>query len=368
MRPRPLPASAPLGLGLALALALLIPGPARGQDIPPAPLPPVAPGQVPPPLAPLVPPPTVAQAAPAPAPLPEGVKVVEFDAPSVGRKLKYNVVLPRGYESGEARYPVLYLLHGFSGNYLNWARMQVPGYARSYDLIVVMPDAGNSWYANWAESEGDAENAWEDYMIKDLVGHVDATYRTVAGREGRAITGLSMGGYGALMLGLKHPEMFASIGSHSGAVAFAKAAGDRLRSPQDPTKATTRRPPSAEPNLAIGVEGFSSQADRTPKGKLFATPEQADACDPFLLVKSVPKEKLPHIYLDCGTDDRLIASNQDFVKLLMAEKIPFTYAEGPGGHDARYWSREVGHSMAVQYHILRRNLAKLDPAVQPATP
>jgi putative tributyrin esterase len=282
------------------------------------------------------------------------VKTVAYESPSVGRTLKYNIVLPTTYESGDKRYPVLYLLHGLSSNYTAWARMNVPKYAKGYDLIVVMPDAGNSWYANWAESDESQKNAWEDAIIKDLIGHIDSTYRTIAKREGRAINGLSMGGYGGLMLGLKHPDLFCSIGSHSGAVAFAKGVGDRLRSGE---ALRTRNTPSDQPNPAIGIEGFNSQVERTPKGKLFVKPEDADAYDPFKLVLTVPKDKLPHIYIDCGTEDRLLKSNQDLVKVLMENKIPFTYAESPGAHNGPYWAREVGHSMAVQYHIMQRHLA-----------
>ena len=231
-----------------------------------------------------------------------------------------------------------------------------------------MPDAGNSWYANWAESEEGRKDDWEDCMINDLIPHVDATYRTIAAREGRAINGLSMGGYGALMLGLKHPDMFCAIGSHSGALGFARSAAERLRSGEDPAQKKAGRKPSEEPNPAIGIEGFSSQAERTPKGKLFATAEQADAYDPFKLVLSVPREKLPHIYVDCGTEDRLLASSRDFAKVLMDNKIPFTYAESAGGHNGAYWSREVGLSMAVQYQILRRALAKAEKASKAETP
>ena len=284
-------------------------------------------------------------------------KTVAYESPSVGRTLKYNIVLPASYTSADnadKRYPVLYLLHGLTSNYTAWARMGVPRYAKDYDLIVVMADAGNSWYANWAESEGDQKNRWEDAIIKDLIGHVDSTYRTIAKREGRAINGLSMGGYGALMLGLRNPDMFCSIGSHSGAVAFAKGIGNRLRSG---AALPAPRTPSDQPNAAIGIEGFSSQAERTPKGKLFVKPEDADAYDPFKLVLTVPKEKLPHIYIDCGTDDRLLQANQELVKVLMENKIPFTYAESPGGHVGQYWAREVGHSMAVQYQLIQRNLA-----------
>jgi S-formylglutathione hydrolase FrmB len=248
---------------------------------------------------------------------------------------------------------VLYLLHGYSSNYLAWARMAVPEYARSYDLIVVMPDVGNSWYVNWAVSEDGQKNRWEDYLVKDLIGHIDATYRTIAHREGRAINGLSMGGYGGIMLGLRHPDLFCSIGSHSGALAFARSAGERLRTLRE---APPRKEPSNTPVPEIGIPGFSSQAERTPKGKVFAKPEDCDAYDPFKLILQVPPDKLPHIYLDCGTEDRLIEGAKEFAQLLMEKKIPFTYAESGGGHSRPYWTREVGLSMAVQYVILQRNL------------
>ena len=71
----------------------------------------------------------------------------------------------------------------------------------------------------------------------------------------------------------------------------------------------------------------------------------------------LPRDQLPHIYIDCGTDDRLIDGSQAFLKLLMEHKVPFTYAQSDGGHVAAYWTREVGHSMAVQYAVLRRSLA-----------
>jgi S-formylglutathione hydrolase FrmB len=285
-------------------------------------------------------------------PLP--VKTVEFKSDSVGRKMKYNIVLPAKYDQGNDRYPVLYLLHGLTSNYTAWSRMKVPEYARAYDLIVVMPDAGNSWYVNWSKSEDDQKNNWEDAMVKDLVGHVDATYRTIARREGRAINGLSMGGYGGLMLGLKHPDMFCSAGSHSGAIAFAKKMGERIKDGTEPKKG---KAPSTTPDPKIGIEGFSSQAERSPKGKIFTTVEECAAYDPFQLVMKLPRDKLPHIYIDCGTDDGLIKDNVEFVKLCLENKIPFTYAESPGAHNAAYWSREVGHSMAVQYAIIQRNLS-----------
>ena len=93
------------------------------------------------------------------------------------------------------------LLHGLSQNYQAWSRQGVGFYAPLFDMIIVMPDAGNSWYVNWAQSDGGQKNDWEDHIVRDLIGHVDANYRTIARREGRAINGLSMGGYGGLALG-----------------------------------------------------------------------------------------------------------------------------------------------------------------------
>ncbi|HEY1603349.1 MAG TPA: alpha/beta hydrolase family protein [Pirellulales bacterium] len=296
----------------------------------------------------------LAGSAPAAEPLP--VKTVEHKADSVGRNMKYNIVLPANYETSTERYPVLYLLHGLTSNYTAWAFMKVPEVAASYKLIIVMPDVGNSWYVNWAESAAGQKNQWEDYIIKELIGHVDETYRTIAKREARAINGLSMGGYGAIMLGLRHPDLFCSIGSHSGALAFADRSAESVAQGEQPE--FLRRPWTGEVNPKIKIEGFSSPAERTPQGKIFLTREQCDAHDPFKLVLAVERAKLPYIYVDCGTDDGLITSNQRFCRLLMENNIPFTYGQSRGGHVPPYWAREVAQSIAVQNLIIERSLAQ----------
>jgi S-formylglutathione hydrolase FrmB len=299
------------------------------------------------------------------------LKTVEFRSAAVGRTMKYNILLPRAYETSTERYPVLYLLHGLTQNYTNWGLQNgAPIYAGFYsDLILVMPDGGNSWYVNWSSSEEGQKNNWADHIVRDVVGHVDANFRTIARREGRAISGLSMGGFGAIMLGLRHPDVFISIGTTSGALEHARQAADRLRgkpprrpvqpqrqlSPEEQAAAAERR---RQPNPLIGVPGFSSQDERTPKGTEFATAEAADAFDPFTLIHKVPREALPHIYIDCGTEDRLIEGARELAGILFEKNIPFDYMQMAGAHNADYWIRSIGHILSVQYEVMKRALGK----------
>ena len=282
------------------------------------------------------------------------IQTVEFFADSVGRTLKYNVALPQGYTSSQESYPVLYLLHGLMGNYTQWAQ-SAPQYTADLDLIVVMPDGGNSWYINWSRSASGQKNNWEDYLIQDLIPHVDSQFRTIAARGGRALTGLSMGGYGAVVLGLRHPEVFCSVGSHSGALNFAASNRRRLAAGEEVWSMWEDRL-SDRSNPRIAIEGFSSQVDRSPQGDIFLTMEECTAHDPFKLILQASLENLPHIYLDCALDDSLLSTSYEFVQLLQENKIPYTFAQSPGEHTWEYWNREVGQSIAVQYNILRRSL------------
>jgi L-ascorbate metabolism protein UlaG (beta-lactamase superfamily)/S-formylglutathione hydrolase FrmB len=284
------------------------------------------------------------------------VQEVLFHSEAVNRDMRFNIVLPKDYITSGKHYPVLYMLHGLTANYLEWTKLGVPQYANRHDLIVVMADGGNSWYVNWVRSHDGQKNNWDDYITKDLVGYVDSYYRTIAKSQGRAISGLSMGGYGALAVGLRHPELFCSIASHSGALSIPEGWYEALKKGEKPFVVW---PEALEENsryLSINVPGFSTPKERTPKGEIFLTTQDVEAADPFKLVLKVPPDKMPHIYLDCGTEDDLLKGSQDFMKLLMEKKIPFTYAESAGGHEESYWWREVGLSMAVQYSILQRNL------------
>lgn len=292
------------------------------------------------------------------------LKTVEFSSPAVARTMKYNILLPQDYDSSTKRYPVLYLLHGLTQNYTAWGLQNgAPFYAGLYDdLIIVMPDGGNSWYVNWATSEAGQKNNWEDHIVRDVVGHVDWNYRTIPRREGRAIAGLSMGGYGSITMGLRNPDLFISIGSTSGALEYARQAAGRLRGTEKPAAPQTRTAEQEaarrQPNPLIGIPGFSSQEERTPKGQEFAKAEDADAYDPFKLITQVPKEKMPHIYLDCGTEDRLIAGARALAAIMLEKNIPFDYMQMPGAHNPAYWIQSIGRIIGVQYEVMQRALGQ----------
>lgn len=297
-------------------------------------------------------------------PVPEGLQTVSFYSPAVSRQMKFDIVLPPGYEESDQHYPVLYLLHGYMQNYTVWGRnLGAAFYARNFtDLIVVMPDAGNSWYINYASSTDNQRNNWEDHIVRDVIGYVDSNFRTVARREGRAIGGLSMGGYGAIMLGLRHPGMFISMGSTSGALGHAR---ERATAIAEGQPAPVARSIQDSPELAradafisqiIDIPGFSSQDDRNPKGIDFETVEQAQAYDPFRIIYDVPKSQLPHIYLDSGIDDGLINAALEFMQILLLNDLPFDYMQAQGRHNSEYWRRSIGHLMSIQYEVMQRAL------------
>lgn len=229
----------------------------------------------------------------------------------------FNVIFPD--EPNVPRpWSVFYLLHGLSDDHTIWARRtSIERYVAGLPLVVVMPDGGRGWYTNAVEG-----SAYEDDLIKDVVGLVDRTFPVKADRSGRAIGGLSMGGYGAVKVGLKHLDLFASVNSHSGALGFLRA---------DPPR-----------DRGMGPE-VSRIFGPTPKG---------GAEDPFAIVERVDHGRLPALRIDCGVDDFLIEQNRAFHKHLDALHIPHEYQEFPGAHDWGYWDKHVQE--AVAFHA--RNL------------
>jgi S-formylglutathione hydrolase FrmB len=227
-----------------------------------------------------------------------------FHSASLGRDMHYLVLLPHNY-SGTRRFPVLYLLHGLYGDYKNWdTRTHLEQIAAAYSWLIVTPDAGNSWYTNSATRPDDK---FEDYVAKDLISEIDRKYRTIAEKRARAVAGLSMGGYGAVKLALKYPNLFAFAGSLSGAFNAPQNLDD-LR-------------PDFRARL-LEVFGNSGSATRTEN-------------DVFLLLKNSPGN--PYFYVACGTSDFFLETNRALATRLSTLKIPYEYHETPGGHAWEYW-------------------------------
>ena len=230
--------------------------------------------------------------------------------------MPYRVILPSGYDSSkQKRYPVIYLLHGLFGSSENWTTLtKLTSYAQNYEFIIVNPEGENGWYTDSAIKLADR---FESYIVRELIPEVDAKYRTVAFRNGRAIAGLSMGGYGALKFGVKYPEMFSLVGSFSGALGAT----------------SFRSTPVFAPLLKSLEEVFGVIGSETRRQN-----------DLFALVRDASAEnikRLPFIYLDCGTEDFLFQNNRAFVALLVEKKVPHEYRELPGSHAWQYWDQQV---------------------------
>lgn len=238
------------------------------------------------------------------------VKDAVFRSASLERDMHYRVLMPRDYDKG-GRFPVLYLLHGLYGDYTNWdTRTGLENYAEDMPMLIVMPDADNSWYTN---SSTVTKDKFEDYVVKDLISEVDSKYRTIHDRRGRAVAGLSMGGYGALKFALKYPDLFVFAGSLSGAL---NAAEDLDRA----------RPEFREKLLEVfGPDSTSTRSLN----------------DVFQLLKAPHSVPHPYFYLACGTADSFLQTNREFVQQLSSRNIAYEYHETPGGHAWDYWDRSL---------------------------
>jgi putative tributyrin esterase len=254
----------------------------------------------------------------------EVVKDQVFHSTSLQRDMHYRVLLPKEYFRSSHRFAVLYLLHGLYGDYLNWdTRTHLEDYAQGMPLLIVMPDAGDSWYTNSATI---LQDKFEDYIVKDLITEIDSRYRTIRDRHDRAIAGLSMGGYGAVKLALKYPELFAFAGSLSGA----------MNAPENLD--TLRQDFRAKLLEVFGNEG-SPQRRENNLSLLLAAPRQSPT---------------PYFYLACGTKDFFLDANRALVLQLSSRKLVYEYHETPGGHTWEYWDNAIQPMLEA----LRRTLVR----------
>lgn len=250
------------------------------------------------------PPRTVAQSAQS------NVRDQAFISKVLGRETRYRILLPKGYDQTTGRYPVLYLLHGALGGYENWeTRTDLTNYAANLPLIIVMPDAGNSWYVNSATEP----NRMEDFIVDELIPTIDQQWRTIRSPHRRAIAGLSMGGYGALKFAMKYPGMFAVAASISGAIS-------------GPSDLENQRPDlKANIEKAFGPAGSPVRAQN----------------DLIALARASQPASTPYLYLDCGSSDFLLDSNRRLVSALSDAKLAYEYHEVAGAHTWSFWDARL---------------------------
>ncbi len=238
------------------------------------------------------------------------------------RKLSYGVLAPSG-DSIIEKGNILYLLHGLFGSYDNWLNStNLSVYLEKFDFPVVCVTGENSWYVDCEENR----NFFESYFVEELIPEVENLFVGNGNNIQRSIAGISMGGYGAFKFGLKYPEMFALVGSFSGALQAATLTDKQLG---NGWKALT--------DSIMSVYGSDDSSTR----KLN---------DVLGLVRATPNEKnknLPFIYLDCGTEDGLIGINREFSNILLDKKIPHEFRQLPGKHDWNYWDSQIQEFLRI---------------------
>ena len=247
------------------------------------------------------------------------------------KDIPYSVYLPPDYDVSQRSYPVVYLLHGYSDDEIAWvqfgevnitadrliANREIP------PMIIIMPDAEITWFINDYKNEV----PYEDMIIDEFIPFIDKTYRTRKDREFRAVSGLSMGGYGSLVWALHHPETFSSCAAFSSAVH------------------------STEEILEMSDEQYRNYFNFLslygPSGKTGRITDHWKKNSPIEIVKSVPKAEIEKVrfYIDCGDDDFLYRGNSMLHIAMRDKNIYHEYRVRDGAHGWGYWRNNIGEGL-----------------------
>lgn len=240
------------------------------------------------------------------------VDTIQIESNAMHKSFNCVIIKPDSYKKKKNKYPVVYLLHGYAGSYDNWIKKvpELKDYVDDYQVIIVCPDGQySSWYF---DSPIDTTMRYETYVGTEVVNYIDAHYRTLADKKFRAITGLSMGGHGALFLAFRHQNIFGAAGAISGGVDLMesrnrfdimKRIGDTLTHAKEWHDMTVL-------NL---VENYSNTSLK--------------------------------LMIDCGIKDIFINGNRRLHQKLLDLKIPHDYIERPGQHDWNYWQNGIPYQL-----------------------
>jgi S-formylglutathione hydrolase FrmB len=266
------------------------------------------------------------------APAAAEVRSGRLRSEALGREVSYVVDVPPSYDgSGSRRFPVVYALHGLFEGPGFWeqrgladilARLRESGAVP--DFLVVAPDGGNSFFVN------SPMGRYEDMVTKDLVGHVESAYRVVPGRRGRALLGVSMGGYAALHVAFDQPGLFAAVATHSAML--------------------LERIPSAEQgagrwHMAAFNKVFGDPID----------PVLWAENDPLAWARKVDPKAVPPLYLDCGAEDRFGLANghRELQRVLDERGITHAFELPPGDHGYEFVRARLERSLRFLGERLR---------------
>jgi S-formylglutathione hydrolase FrmB len=255
-----------------------------------------------------------------------------FRSEALGRDVSYVVDVPPSYDgSGSRKYPVVYALHGLFEGSGFWERrglapiltgLRESGAVPEY--LVVAVDGGNSFFVNAPGGR------YEDMVTKDLVAHVEATYRVVSGRKGRGLLGVSMGGYAALHIAFDQPGLFAVVATHSAML--------------------LERIPSAEQgagrwHMAAFNKVFGDPID----------PALWTENDPLVQAKTVDPKAVPALYMDCGAEDRygLASGHRELHRILDERGIAHEFELPPGDHGYEFVRVRLEKSLRFLGNALR---------------
>jgi len=236
------------------------------------------------------------------------IDTVTIQSNTLKKETKVLVISPTNSVNKKESYPVVYLLHGYGGDYKQWNNVapQLQYQADLHKIIFVCPDGGKgSWYF---DSPIDSTIRYESYITKELVPYIDLHFSTQAKASSRAITGLSMGGHGAMYLAIRHGDLFGAAGSSSGGVDF------------------TPFPKKWDISKALG--DYLLNKERWQQNTV------------LYQVNTLKNDQLA-IIIDCGVDDFFIDVNRSLHQRLLELKINHEYTERPGGHTSTYWKENI---------------------------
>ncbi len=261
------------------------------------------------------------------------VDSLEIRSTAMKKSYKAIVVLPSSYAHSKVAYPVFYLLHGGFGHYRDWL-VKTPDPALlqrlsdQYNLIIVLPEG--EVFSYYIDSPVKNDSQFESYLVNDVITKIDQTYRTNRSKNARVISGLSMGGYGALYLAARHPDLFCAAGSMSGAL--------------NPDMNGWKLPPEPTANIKKAFEGIIGPVESVDYSA-YSVIDMADV---------IKKNQLRLIF-DCGVDDFLIEPNRELHRRLLFNQTPHDYAERPGTHSWDYWQNSLPYHVLFFHNVLKTN-------------